>query len=123
MLGVAVDAAPDELRQAYRARARALHPDRHPDDVRAGEAMRAVNAAWAVLSDPAARASYDRRLGGGDAEPVDDMVPDERTADLLVGLVTRHRTVRVGVSAVVLVVLFVIFVVTAYAGGGTGTPR
>ena len=38
--------------------------------------------------------------------------------DLLIGLISRHRPLRAGLALFLLVVLFVIFVVTAYAGGG-----
>jgi molecular chaperone DnaJ len=56
-LGVSADADLATLRQAYRRTALECHPDRANGD--AGR-MAAVNAAWAVLSDPARRAAYDR---------------------------------------------------------------
>jgi curved DNA-binding protein CbpA len=59
-LGVSADADLATLRQAYRRTALECHPDRANGD--AGR-MAAVNAAWAVLSDPARRAAYDRTLG------------------------------------------------------------
>ncbi|MGE0796060.1 MAG: J domain-containing protein, partial [Acidimicrobiia bacterium] len=67
VLGVTVTATPDELRQAYRDRARQLHPDRvrargGRDTDAIGAAMREVNEAWRVLRDPAARLAYDRTL-------------------------------------------------------------
>jgi hypothetical protein len=69
-LGVAPDAPADEIRRAYLRLARAHHPDRHAatatpatsDD--AERRMRDINAAWAVLGDPAKRAEYDRRTNG-----------------------------------------------------------
>jgi hypothetical protein len=66
-LGVRPGADQAAIRSAYLAKARAHHPDRHVDAspaVRASTArtMREVNAAWAVLSDPAARRDYDARL-------------------------------------------------------------
>lgn len=59
VLGVAPSAPIATVRQAYVERARVHHPDRggNPD------AMRAVNAAWATLSDPGRRALYDLTLG------------------------------------------------------------
>ena len=58
LLGVAETASPDDVRTAYRRRARAAHPDH------AGSAadMAALNEAWRVLGDPARRAAYDREL-------------------------------------------------------------
>lgn len=59
MLGVSPSADPAALRRAYLALARRHHPDRDGGDA---ARMRAVNEAWAVLSDPEARARYDRSL-------------------------------------------------------------
>lgn len=58
-LGVSPTATADELRAAYRALARRLHPDVGGGDA---ERMAAVNEAWAVLSDPRRRAGYDATL-------------------------------------------------------------
>jgi hypothetical protein len=60
VLGVPVDATPDEVRAAYRAAARDHHPDAGGD----ADRMRALNQAWGVLSDPHRRAVYDRELNG-----------------------------------------------------------
>lgn len=59
VLGVAGDASPEALRAAHRERARQLHPDTASGDA---AAMRALNEAWSVLSDPARRAAYDRSV-------------------------------------------------------------
>ena len=53
-----------ELRQAFRRRAFAEHPDHH-DAAAADEEMAAINEAWRVLRDPKQRAAYDRSLGNG----------------------------------------------------------
>ena len=61
-LGVEPGADAATLRLAYRSKAKLRHPDHSwssPDD---GDAMAALNAAWAVLSDPDQRAAYDRTL-------------------------------------------------------------
>jgi hypothetical protein len=67
VLGVAPGATAGELRAAYVAKARTLHPDRHAgaagDERRRVErAMQEVNVAWTVLSDPRARRDYDASL-------------------------------------------------------------
>ena len=64
VLGVGVHATADEIRQAYRRRARDHHPDANPQDSAAGERFRQVALAYQVLSDPAQRARYDARLRG-----------------------------------------------------------
>lgn len=47
------------IRRAWRAQVVRLHPDRAPG---AGERLRAVNTAYAVLKDPHKRAAYDAAL-------------------------------------------------------------
>ena len=61
LLGVSTDANAEEIKSAYRARAKEVHPDvnRSPDAV---EEMRNLNAAYETLSDFAKRAAYDRQL-------------------------------------------------------------
>lgn len=58
-LGVARDAKADEIKKAFRRLARKYHPDvsKEPD---AEARMKELNEAFAVLSDPAKRAAYDR---------------------------------------------------------------
>ena len=53
-------AHPDVVQAAYRRLALLYHPDKNPSP-EATEMMAAVNRAYAVLSDPAQRAEYDRR--------------------------------------------------------------
>ena len=60
MLGVARDATTEEIRRAWVARARLLHPDAGGDD---DVAVRDANEAWHVLRDPARRLAHDRELG------------------------------------------------------------
>jgi len=59
-LQVAPDADLETIRAAYRRLARVYHPDLNPRP-EAAERMRAINAAYGVLSDPAQRAVYDAR--------------------------------------------------------------
>ena len=64
-LGVTRTATPDEIRQAHKALARLLHPDRIQDEYTRGVAettLKRINAAFAVLSDPIHREAYDREL-------------------------------------------------------------
>ncbi|HVM24297.1 MAG TPA: J domain-containing protein [Candidatus Limnocylindrales bacterium] len=63
VLGVARDATPLQVARAHRQLAKRHHPDLHEGGegkAAAAERMRRINEAWAVLSDPASRAEYDR---------------------------------------------------------------
>jgi molecular chaperone DnaJ len=61
VLGVGRQASADEIKRAYRRKARALHPDVNPDPV-AQEQFKEVTRAYDVLSDPQRRQVYD--MGG-----------------------------------------------------------
>ena len=60
VLGVSKTATADEIKQAYRRKAKECHPDLHPNDKTAEERFKELNEAYDVLSDPAKRAQYDR---------------------------------------------------------------
>jgi curved DNA-binding protein CbpA len=61
-LGVPAAATEAEIRQAYRRLARRYHPDLHPGQPALEARLAEVNAAYAVLSNPARRARYDADL-------------------------------------------------------------
>jgi molecular chaperone DnaJ len=60
LLGVARTASADEIKKAYRRRARELHPDANPDDPTAEDRFKELATAYAVLSDDEQRSRYDR---------------------------------------------------------------
>ena len=60
VLGVGRGASPDEIKRAYRAKAKALHPDLNPDSKVSEADFKAVNEAYDCLKDPQRKAAYDR---------------------------------------------------------------
>jgi molecular chaperone DnaJ len=79
VLGVGRDASDDEIKKAFRRRARETHPD--VNDAPDAEAQfKMINEAYDVLSDPAKRDAYDRF---GTADP--QQVPGADFGDVFAG--------------------------------------
>ena len=52
VLGVSKDATEQEIKKAYRQKAKLYHPDFHPDDPEAARKMNEVNEAYDMLTNP-----------------------------------------------------------------------
>ena len=60
ILGVNRSANADEIKSAWRSKAKTIHPDQNQDDPDAGERFAEMGQAYEVLKDPERRKRYDR---------------------------------------------------------------
>ncbi|MBR3760662.1 MAG: molecular chaperone DnaJ [Ruminococcus sp.] len=60
VLGIQKGASEDEIKKAYKKKAREYHPDLHPNDPTCEEKMKEVNEAFEVLNDPDKKSRYDQ---------------------------------------------------------------
>ncbi len=73
VLGVGRDVSADDLKKAFRSKAKELHPDKNQNDPTAEARFKELNEAHEVLKDPQKRAAYDQMghaafdpsMGGG----------------------------------------------------------
>ena len=75
VLGVGRSASAEEIKKAYRKKAKELHPDRNGDDPQAETKFKEANEAYEILKDAEKKAAYDRfghaafEGGGGGPRP------------------------------------------------------
>jgi len=66
ILGISQKATPEQIKRTYRTLVKSCHPDLFvsgsEEQARAGDRLREINAAYAVLSNPLKRMIYDAKL-------------------------------------------------------------
>lgn len=60
VLGLSKGASADEIKKAYRTKAKELHPDRNKDNPKSETQFKEAGEAYDVLKDPEKKAAYDR---------------------------------------------------------------
>ncbi|GJD73011.1 DnaJ C-terminal domain-containing protein [Methylobacterium goesingense] len=69
VLGVSKGASEADIKKAYRKLAKAYHPDRNQDDVKAKDRFAEANSAYEILGDAGKRAQFDRGEIDADGKP------------------------------------------------------
>ena len=94
ILQVDSEAEDEVIQAAYRRLARKYHPDL-TDTPEAAARMAAINAAWELIGDPAARAAFDRKRGTQKARPAEGQ---PESGPVRARRVPQHRHRRTGPS-------------------------
>ncbi|KAF9484340.1 DnaJ-domain-containing protein [Pholiota conissans] len=75
LLGVSFEATEDDIKRAYKRKAKEHHPDKNINDPEAGQKFQEMAAAYEILSDPHKREAYDLHgldgMAGGRGDPMD----------------------------------------------------
>ena len=80
VLGVKRDAGPDEIKAAWRTKAKSVHPDQNRDDPEATSRFAEIGQAYDILKDPKKRSRFDERLKRSDGKPGGETFQERRDA-------------------------------------------
>lgn len=64
VLGISRDASKEEIKKAYRKKAKEYHPDLHPNDPTAAQKMNEINEAYDMLNNPEKYKKQEQNAGG-----------------------------------------------------------
>ena len=110
MLGISKGASSEEIKKAFRTKAKQLHPDRNSDNPNAEAQFKEANEAYDILKDGEKKAAYDRYghaafeggmgggggsgFGGGDFSSAFSDVFDDLFGDMMGGRSGRSSSTR-----------------------------
>ncbi|MBR0556710.1 J domain-containing protein [Ciceribacter sp. L1K23] len=80
ILGVKRDADAEEIKAAWRAKAKSVHPDQNRDDPHATQRFAEVGRAYEVLKDPSKRSRYDKQRLMAEARAREQTIMQQREA-------------------------------------------
>ena len=80
ILGVKRDAGADEIKSAWRTKAKSVHPDQNRDDPHAHNRFAEIGRAYEVLKDPAKRSRYDQQRMKVEALEREQTIMQQRNA-------------------------------------------
>lgn len=80
ILGVKRDAGADEIKAAWRTKAKSVHPDQNRDDPHANNRFAEIGRAYEVLKDPAKRSRYDQQRMKVEALDREQTIMQQRNA-------------------------------------------
>lgn len=80
VLGVRRDAGADEIKSAWRTKAKSVHPDQNRDDPDANRRFTEIGRAYEVLKDPAKRSRYDQQREKVEALEREQTIMQQRQA-------------------------------------------
>lgn len=80
ILGVKRDAGADEIKAAWRTKAKSVHPDQNRDDPNAHNRFAEMGRAYEVLKDPAKRSRYDQQRSKVEALEREQTIMQQRNA-------------------------------------------
>lgn len=78
LLGILQSATLQEIKSAYRKKALSCHPDKNPDNPKAGELFNQLTKALEILIDESARAAYDKVINAKKAAQLRNRELDSR---------------------------------------------
>ena len=93
ILGIKKNASKEEIKKAYRNKAKKLHPDRNPDKDTSNE-MSKISRAYEILSDPVKRLNYDKFGETEDGENPVEMNAIKILSELYFDIILSERKIK-----------------------------